>query len=198
MPTKNEVIKDRILETAYEKFTDKGVRRVTMDDIAYELSISKKTLYKHYGGKKDIVRAILTKYYEPKVDNIRAALTCNDDIPAALAKGFKAILSVVESGVPLFMADVKDDYPDLYELFEAKRRGTVSRVVEFLKQGVEKGVVRDSVDPEITAGIMMTVFTQYMAPDNLRKEGLSVRQCLTTWFTILTGGVFKEPPDFDI
>ena len=48
-------LKGKILQTAMEEFTQKGVRAVKMDDIATRLSISKRTLYEIYSNKEDFV-----------------------------------------------------------------------------------------------------------------------------------------------
>jgi len=45
----------KILEAAYRLFLEKGYRHTTMDDIAQDLGMSKKTLYKYYPGKLDLL-----------------------------------------------------------------------------------------------------------------------------------------------
>jgi TetR/AcrR family transcriptional regulator, cholesterol catabolism regulator len=52
-------IKDRIIAKAREQFFRYGVKSVTMDDIASELGISKKTIYQHFEDKDDIVHQMM-------------------------------------------------------------------------------------------------------------------------------------------
>lgn len=54
-------MKERILERAAGLFLQYGVRSITMDEIAKELAVSKKTLYVHYPNKQKLVKA--TSYY---------------------------------------------------------------------------------------------------------------------------------------
>ena len=56
-------LKGKILQTAMEEFTQKGVRAVKMDDIATRLSISKRTLYEIYSNKEDFVHIEYLKVF---------------------------------------------------------------------------------------------------------------------------------------
>lgn len=198
MAPTTDTVRDRILETAYDKFKAHGVRRVTMDDVAYELRMSKKTLYKYYDGKSGIVKAIVEKHYIPKAEAVQAAIQEDGDVTHTLAAGFSAILKMVESAVPMFMADVKSDYPDIWEAFDRKRTENLELVIRTLKRGVGTGEIRHGVDPKVVAGMMQCILRHYIVPDNLLAEGITPKQALETWFTLLTGGVFKNPPEFSV
>ena len=50
VPNENE-LKQSIVDLAYKKFSQHGFKKVTMDEIASELAISKKTVYKHFESK---------------------------------------------------------------------------------------------------------------------------------------------------
>jgi len=66
-------IKDRILHTAYEKFQQYGFSKVTMEEIAADLGISKKTLYKYFSNKEHVLRELLDNFkcdFELYVENL--------------------------------------------------------------------------------------------------------------------------------
>ena len=52
-----QIMRDKILEKSGEMFLTLGFKSVTMDDIARELGISKKTLYKYFSNKANLVAA---------------------------------------------------------------------------------------------------------------------------------------------
>src|SRR5438094_8287384 len=56
---KRDPNRQRIVDAARVHFFSHGFRRVTMDDLAEELGISKKTLYAHFPGKFDLLEAVL-------------------------------------------------------------------------------------------------------------------------------------------
>jgi AcrR family transcriptional regulator len=74
--SKKTSMEGKILDAAYQLFLQKGYRNTTMDDIAQELGMSKKTLYKYHQGKLellaasfDVIRTKMTAKVEAIVDN---------------------------------------------------------------------------------------------------------------------------------
>ena len=57
-------LKDRILRIAQQLFMRNGIRSVSMDDIAAELAVSKKTLYKWYENKDQLVYAMMEQHLD--------------------------------------------------------------------------------------------------------------------------------------
>lgn len=55
---KEETIRKRILETAKEFFLEFGYKKVTMDEIADSLGMSKKTLYQYFPSKYELLSAV--------------------------------------------------------------------------------------------------------------------------------------------
>ena len=51
--------KEQIMETAFDVFTQRGIKDVSMDDIVRTLKISKKTLYDYFSNKEDLVLQVL-------------------------------------------------------------------------------------------------------------------------------------------
>ena len=83
---KNLSIRQRIVDAARAHFFSHGFRSVTMDDLAEELGISKKTLYAYFPGKFDLLEAVLAD----KLTGVEATLkevtrAHPDDFPATCA-----------------------------------------------------------------------------------------------------------------
>lgn len=57
-------MQEQIIEKATEMYLTLGFKSVTMDDIANEMGISKKTIYQHFANKKDLVEAVSTQVFE--------------------------------------------------------------------------------------------------------------------------------------
>lgn len=192
-----EMVKRRIQETAYEKFSKRGVRAVTMDDIATELRMSKKTLYKHFSGKEELVRTLVMEKYIAKHQDVFDAFDKGRTISEALTHVFPILGRYVRELSPAFLADVQNEYPEVWQLHEDKRAEMVGRFSRFLSLGVESGEVRPCVNPEVVAGIMQCVVTTYMVPDRFRDSGISLPEAFLTWFSLLSGGLFRNPPDIE-
>src|SRR5438094_10545108 len=75
---KRDPHRQRIVEAARAHFFSHGFRSVTMDDLAGELGISKKTLYAHFPGKIDLLQAVLADKFagvEAKLKEVTSAHT---------------------------------------------------------------------------------------------------------------------------
>src|SRR6266487_1819765 len=77
--------RQRIVEAARAHFFSHGFRRVTMDDLAAELGISKKTLYVHFPDKIALLEAVLADKFAAVEARLKR-ITCEHphDFPAAL------------------------------------------------------------------------------------------------------------------
>src|SRR6186997_1504181 len=82
---KNSSIRQRIVDAARVHFFSHGFRSVTMDDLAEELGISKKTLYAHFPGKIDLLQAVLADKFACVEATLKEVTRAHrHDFPAAL------------------------------------------------------------------------------------------------------------------
>src|SRR4026208_693507 len=82
---KRDPIRHRIVDAARIHFFSHGFRSVTMDDLAEELGVSKKTLYAHFPGKFNLLEAVLADKFagvEAKLKEVTRAHP--HDFPATL------------------------------------------------------------------------------------------------------------------
>ena len=57
-------MRDKILHNATEMFLNLGFKSVTMDDIAKNCGVSKKTIYAHFSNKTDLVEAVTDHLFD--------------------------------------------------------------------------------------------------------------------------------------
>lgn len=146
--SKKADIESKILEAAYRLFLVQGYRKTTMDDIAQELAMSKKTLYKYYPGKMELLAAtfdILKSRLSIKVES----LVDNKYIPYT-AK-LKSMLTIVANDLapinPELLEDLREHAPDIWkELQEYIRQSAYLRFQKLIQEGVEKGFISSQVN----------------------------------------------------
>src|SRR5215468_11664853 len=84
---KNSSVRQRIVDAARAHFFSHGFRRVTMDDLAEELGISKKTLYAYFPGKFDLLEAVLADKLKGVEATLKEVTRADpDDFPATLRR----------------------------------------------------------------------------------------------------------------
>lgn len=146
--SKKADIESKILEAAYRLFLVQGYRKTTMDDIAQGLSMSKKTLYKFYPGKMELLAAtfdMLKSRLSIKVES----LLDNKYIPYT-AK-LKSMLTIVATDLapinPELLEDLREHAPEIWkELQGYIRQSAYLRFQKLIQEGVEKGFISTQIN----------------------------------------------------
>ncbi|MHC1704520.1 MAG: TetR/AcrR family transcriptional regulator [Tenuifilaceae bacterium] len=152
----NEDLKNILLKVR-ELYMKYGIKSITMDDVARELGISKKTLYQLVSDKDDLVG----KFIDFEIVNKQTEI-CNC---------FKNYLNAIEGlfEISLFMNkamkdqnpateyDLKKYYPHHYQkILKARREGMYSYILLNLKQGKTEGLYREDMNEEIIAKLYLS------------------------------------------
>lgn len=142
-------MKDKIIAKATDMFLKLGFKSVTMDDIACEMCISKKTIYKYFNNKEVLIESA-TEIVHQKIHEI---------IDEIIAKNFNAIQENFEirrlfkemfqsfDTSPVYQ--LKKHYPGVYEKMMANELEDCNAVFrQNIEKGIEQGLYRDNVDVE--------------------------------------------------
>lgn len=125
-----------------------GIKSVSMDDVARELSISKKTLYKLFKDKEDLVTQVLECPAHDEFKNLPKDAKLN-----AVEKHIMVYQSIVKFLTdlnPSFEYDLKKYYPKLYlEVIQKRRDRIFQNMKNDLNQGIKEGFFRSDMDVEI-------------------------------------------------
>ena len=115
----------RIVAGARRHFFAHGFRGVTVDDLAAELGMSKKTLYAHFRSKPAIVEAaILDKFHELETEMEAITGMHTADFVAGLRALLGCVMRHTAEIQPAFLRDIRRDSPELFEMID-KRRGAI-------------------------------------------------------------------------
>ncbi len=150
--------KEKIILTARRLFVNYGIRNVTMDEIAVETGMSKKTIYQIFSDKKELIREVM--HYE--IDRLQQAIMqiINDATLNPIDKNIKInglIIQMAKSYPSQVERDLNRFYPEIaYELRKNMMDRMFRSIVENLKKGIADGYYRSDLNPEIIAGLQMT------------------------------------------
>lgn len=149
-------MKEKILLAANELFIKYGVKCVTMDDIAKELSISKKTIYQYYKDKNEIVKDFTLKQCESRREDFsRIPGESKNSIEALLMTSRCIRENIVELNPSLLM-DIQKYYTDAWETFEDfKKNFFYKSIQDTINRGIEEGYFRKDINPEILSIMRM-------------------------------------------
>lgn len=143
-------MKDKILHKAADLFLSFGFKSITMDDIAADLGMSKKTIYSHFSTKKKLVEASTFYILERVNETICSILDANYD-PIEETFTIKSMinnLSKNEKSSPSYQ--LQKYYPKIYKQVHEKQFEAVqSCIVENLKRGITEDYYRKDIDIDL-------------------------------------------------
>jgi len=139
-------LKDQILSTAADLFLNLGFKSVTMDDIAQNLGISKKTIYTHFPTKKKLIEATTLHVLDHITQGIREIRNENFNPIEELFKIKKFTTSYLkdEKSSPQFQ--LEKYYPQIYKDVQMNHLDLIHcSIEENLKRGIKSGYYRDTL-----------------------------------------------------
>ncbi len=147
---------EKILKTALELFFKFGIKRVTMDDIAKELGMSKKTIYQFYKEKDDLVNQMceveLVKHQKKFDDVITQAKNPIHEIMLIS----KNVTEMLENVNPMFFIDLQKFHPLAFKQFQNfKDECALKDILTSIKKGKEDGFYRADIDNEFAAKLRL-------------------------------------------
>lgn len=131
-----------------------GVKNLTMDNIARQLGISKRTLYEVFDSKDAMVEDVLTCMYNEEQQQIRRAAKESDNVMEAMALGLKLHQHFLSETDVSLLRDIDQFYPHLRNKFEEFRVRNTDSMLDAFRIGVEQGVFRKNTDYRI----LLTLF----------------------------------------
>lgn len=158
--------KDRIIIRAAALFMRNGIKSVSMDDIAADLGMSKKTLYKTFTNKDEIVLGVMSTHLcqaqgecahfaSSATDAVREML----DISAWADREFSNIH-------PSIFHDLRKYYPTAWTLFsEHKSTFILDQITKNLRRGIAEGLFRADLDVEVLARLNLALIELAFDPD---------------------------------
>lgn len=143
-------VKDRIVLNAHELFMKKGVRSVSMDEIALQLGISKKTIYQFFEDKDALVENVMLALVSEKKD------TCGYNVDNAenpIHEFFIAETEIKEviAGIhPSMINDLQKYHPKAYSILtEFQQKFLFDIIKSNLLRGIETGLYKNDIDIDI-------------------------------------------------
>lgn len=156
-------MKETILKKSLELFTQNGFKAVTMDDIAKELGISKKTIYQHFPSKNDLVKATVDFVFETATSKMHT-IAGNCETPIHEHFAMKNCLADLFGGniQAKTIYHFNKYYPELADRIQKKKRENYDfTILRNLRDGVEKGFYRNDIDIDFVGKLFFASSTAF-------------------------------------
>lgn len=194
-------IKENILEASYVLFHRYGIRSVSMDDIARELTISKKTIYQYFKDKDDLVSTVTTKHMDMERQEMEEIEKSSVDAIDELAKISLCFRKNLKDINPSLLFDLKKYHKKAWDIWMGfKNEFIKNNIVGNLNKGIRDGFFRKGIDVEALAifrveQIQMTFDDNIYPKDKFELTGLQMQLFEHFVYGILTDkgrNLYKE------
>lgn len=147
-------VKDQILKKSEDLFLRYGLKSVTMDDIARQLGMSKKTLYQYVENKTDLVSKIMIAHIEEEKMMMEEVSANSGDAIEEMLKVARHAIRQLRKLSPTLVYDLQKYYQDIWILVQKLHQEHGQLMIrENIERGIEQGVYRPDVNAEILAKV---------------------------------------------
>lgn len=152
---------NEILSGTFDLYHKYAIKSVTMDDVARELGISKKTLYQHVANKTELVEKVIYSELEKAGQKHYQIQQMNLNAIEELFEVSKMMNEHLKKHNPALFYDLKKYYPKIYhQIRKKKREKAYESILRNLKKGISEGIYRKEINTEIIAKLYISRIEQ--------------------------------------
>ena len=193
-PPGEESVTARILATAGGQLFTYGYNALTMDDLAHELGMSKKTLYLHFPGKDAIIGTIIDGIGRTIRAELEAVL---NDPDLTFVQKLRAVIDVVAPRLaqtsPAMLRELQRYAPGIHRKIDELRRKNIPYVFgRLFRAGIAEGAVRADLDPDFAAQFWLQAIRGLTHPDTLASTQLTPAQTFEQALRLFAGGLLTS------
>jgi len=183
---------NKIIEMTEEKFFRDGFYKTTMDEVAFELKMSKKTIYKFFPSKEDLVIAIAKHFMEGVRGRILPALDSDKNAIEKLAELNNVLAKISEKVSSKRMDEIKTYFPSLWnEIDSFRTKMMFANITKVIDQGKAEGLFIDYPTPIIMNTLVSSV-RAIVNPEFILNNNFSIKEAALYTFKVVIGGIVTE------
>ena len=187
-------IRNRILATAREEFFKFGFSKVTIDEIASKMGMSKKTIYKYFDSKEAIV-------HEVTKSTLNDMVSCCEEISQNDAVDFveklRQMMTLValqysKLGKPL-LEDLQKNAPQVWKQISEFRQERINKDFgNLLREGMQKGMFRSDIDEQLILLIYSNAVQSIINPETLINLPFTATQVFDAIVKVIYEGILTD------
>lgn len=159
--------KQEVLKCSVTNFTKFGSKRFTMDELANELGISKKTIYKYFKSKEDLVVESVAFLIEGFKDDIKAIVASQNEPITSIILIYKKGFEYLKHFKPSFIFGLKKYYPKANAIFDEFRDNFTNKTIyNLLDEAKEIGIIKTKVNLNLFCELYFKRFEEIAFKNN--------------------------------
>ena len=183
-------LQQQILETATELFRTKGLK-FTMQDVAAEMHVAKKTIYKLYASKEELLLDLVKTGFERIQKAKRDVLDSDLPLPEKIGEVLIAMPEDYRTLDFRRLQGIEEKYPSVWKAIGIELDNEWEPIFEVFRQGIDQGVF-NPVSLPVLKQIVTSSIDSFMYTDILSDSGITYQEALKHMVEILMKGVLND------
>ncbi len=185
--------KERIVQSARERFFTSGFSKVTMDELAQQLGLSKKTMYEHFRSKDELIDAVVQLQMDDVSGKIKEIMHSSQDFITKIYHLWEFIGQMVCHISVQFRDDVRRFRPDVWIRIEDLRRKVIlANFSRMIDEGVRMGLVRSDMNRDVMVLMYLSAVQGVVNPEILAQNSFSIQEAFRTIMAVYLDGILTE------
>jgi len=183
---------DRLLTRTGELFFQFGFKRVTMDEIAHTMGMSKKTIYQIVPSKDSLVEAFVTQMMESKIGEVTRLFGDDDDVITHTSKLLRFMRQRMAFISPAMVGDMQRHYPHLWERINERRMALLGRYLGKIEEAQQQGLIRPEVNPKVMVRMVEVFVAEVATPKTIVELDVPLSEVMGTFLSVMLQGALSE------
>ncbi len=187
-------IRKRIMNEARECFFRFGYSKVTMDEVADNLGISKKTIYKYFPSKIELVKQSIEDLMREAITQIVAILNDNNIDYMERLKQLMSFIGKFSNRIGLApIQDLQKTVPEIWaEIEKTREKEIMTNFRNLIQEGIEQGIIRPDINKDIIIMIFVNSIRTIVNPMVLSEMPFSIKEAFDTIVKVVFNGILTE------
>jgi AcrR family transcriptional regulator len=188
---KDPVKRERWIDELLPHFIQRGIKEVPIDEVGSILEKSKATIYKHFESHHEIISLVIAK----KLDDLKHFVPILSDQSKSYQDRYMLAVACISRHLGdisnVFLSDLKDVYPDLWNLINSFKLMALSELRTFYISGTQEGTFAD-LDPDLMVLSDELFFDVLTNAEYLTSKGLNLQVAFESYFKMRFYGILKQ------
>ena len=187
--------KSIIVERAFESFIQEGPKNFTVESLASDLGMSKKTIYKYF-PTKDVLIDKLFDFFTSSIKQQFKKIANSDENPVIkfnLVTNylFKKIMHIPSRTI----MEIKIRHPNIWKKMEQFRLENTMLIADFFKDAQKQGLAKSDIDMDKAAIIFLNLVNSTFQPEFFVENNIAPIDAIKLFMQMISDGIFIKPEE---
>ena len=186
-----------LVEMARTDILEIGISNFTIENLAVKLHISKKTIYKYFPSKNDLIKAVLNLYYNQICAKVQAVEINLNDPLATISIILKTVYQQTSKMSSKTFYEVKLYYPDYWQKIEQFRENVIQQLSELFNIAQKQGLIRKDVNLYFIIQLIMKIVQDIFQPEFLVNSPYTFTNIIPSFIDLIMNGLLEKSHAID-